>query len=1582
MKRILAFVLSFTLIFTSLSIVGVEAGARVSDEAKALATIGMLEGDGRGVTEEYMTKEMTRFTAAISILKLRGLYEEALNYKGVGNFIDIDEVKWPEGKRILAYLKANPDLGFIGNDRGEFQPYININEQSYYKVLLETLGYKQSNGGVYGDFDWKDTMKYAEKIGLKPTYEKKFTIEHLAKATVAALNTKTKTGKVYINVLIDTGKVKKSKALSAGLIRDILDVAIKSVKAVGNTAVEVVFDKKVDRYDAENIDNYSIDGLTVKDVVCVAEDRVRLETSAQSVGRLYTLKAGEVKAKFTGIPKVSGSPKIRLIKSEDVETVVIEFDKELDFFSASNRDNYHISGVDIEEAEVCGKKVTLTTYGLSARKQYSIKVTNIKSVDGALLKSETKSFYTRPDTYPPTVKDVKAKTNQRILVIFSEAVSRETAEDLANYIIKNGSEELNIWKAELTGEDEDRVELTTEPQRPSVRYEITIDNISDKTRVGNVMKRPVKKTFFGMREDKTPPQLARNDIKVLSRNHVQLAFTDSSRMDETTLLDPSNYEVVKNDRYKDEIYVQSVEKVSYEDDKYKVMLYIDDLSINSNYTIKVYNIADEFGNVLEKNNSLYLSVRRDDFAASTVKDYKVISGNKIEIYFTKPLNKDTAEDISNYEINNSIGCPVKATYKDEKLVLETATMTEGKIYKLSINGVLDQADNNLKLSFEFRAMEGESDEVSPRLEYIYSVNKYVVAAVFDEPVRYTTEGDNKTLLVLKSGKTEIELYAKALSEDNRVIEFSDVAGKKTLASYGVYTIDNGKSLKGITDRSVNRNKFDTRDLQYYEYQVYGNYDDPEVPEVYYITQKDGKTFEVELSKEVVIEKKSVDTTGLPSATFAVDYDSDDERIVTFTITSSRYIDGYKDYKIDISRVLADKHGIKAENTYDNKGYTIFYGEYKDEDKPYIVDVTALDRFTVEIEYNEAIGYEGRYTIKNTDDSVYYKTISNSLKKIDKNKVLLSLDSPLEGRYDYRLIIDVQAKDLVGNVSEEIKGDEFYFVGTDLAPVNVPDVDYKDAEELVIELEKAVEDLSDLDNINKAKTAYSAAYKEVALVKDAALKRALTLRMEAAGDKIQQAEDKLAAADIETMLNRLPKLEDITLEHKNAVKAARDAYDELTESQKKFVANYDKLLAAEKRISDLEAEQQRLAAEQQRLAEEKRQQEADKHAAAEVIDKIEKLPKEINLADKEAMEVARKAYDALTDNQKKLVTNYNKLLAAEVEIDRLEKEQKELEEEQRRLAEEEAKRKAEEEAKIAAAEEAVKTLESAAGEEALGSKVVALSYSVSEMEKALSAYLTPIEAKASDIVDKAVNIGTTEEKLIGDKTIDIDKAEVEAEEVLVKALASADVAAKKVDETIEAVRALVDAANEAFEKLPEGEAKSRLKGKIDAAKGKIEDGIKANEEAKGKIAEAKVKAAMKWLRVDRFKFSETSKADAETPIILAFEPHKAGAAYLYVETNKTTDRKLMMRIFSNMADGASLQIIEVSKDGKISQNIKVIRGKEDAVITLKVKIISGNTIAYKLFNVNIPRKSDSLTGYQPVTIEEAPPAAAEPAKNTK
>ncbi len=98
---------------------------------------------------------------------------------------------------------------------------------------------------------------------------------------------------------------------------------------------------------------------------------------------------------------------------------------------------------------------------------------------------------------------------------------------------------------------------------------------------------------------------------------------------------------------------------------------------------------------------------------------------------------------------------------------------------------------------------------------------------------------------------------------------------------------------------------------------------------------------------------------------------------------------------------------------------------------------------------------------------------------------------------------------------------------------------------------------------------------------------------------------------------------ITKEHEAAIKAAREAYEALTDVQKNLVPNLATLEGAEKKL--------------------------DEAYAGEVKLMLLELPETVTLADKSAIEAARAAYDALTDAQKALVPNYNMLTAAEEKL---------------------------------------------------------------------------------------------------------------------------------------------------------------------------------------------------------------------------------------------------------------------------------------------------------------------------------------------
>jgi predicted lipoprotein with Yx(FWY)xxD motif len=182
----------------------------VKSESQVIADLGILVGDGNGVTTEYLNKETTRIQAAIMFLRLKGLEADAKAFKGTANFSDAKLI-YTEGQSILAYLKANPQLGWQGMGNGAFDPLSGITAQQYYKVMLEALGYTQGM-----DFEYADVFTVAADKGLtKVAGVKMFMNIHIATATIEALNATMHAGGKTLAATLSDAKIIDASKLDA-----------------------------------------------------------------------------------------------------------------------------------------------------------------------------------------------------------------------------------------------------------------------------------------------------------------------------------------------------------------------------------------------------------------------------------------------------------------------------------------------------------------------------------------------------------------------------------------------------------------------------------------------------------------------------------------------------------------------------------------------------------------------------------------------------------------------------------------------------------------------------------------------------------------------------------------------------------------------------------------------------------------------------------------------------------------------------------------------------------------------------------------------------------------------------------------------------------------------------------------------------------------------------------------------------------------------------------------------------------------------------------------------------------------------
>ena len=355
-------------------------------------------------------------------------------------------------------------------------------------------------------------------------------------------------------------------------------------------------------------------------------------------------------------------------------------------------------------------------------------------------------------------------------------------------------------------------------------------------------------------------------------------------------------------------------------------------------------------------------------------------------------------------------------------------------------------------------------------------------------------------------------------------------------------------------------------------------------------------------------------------------------------------------------------------------------------------------------------------------------------------------------------------------------------------------------------------------------------------------------------------DAAAAKAVDDLIDAIGE---VTADSGDAIKAARAAYDALTDTQKELVKNYEKLTAAEEAYTAL----------------------VDAAAAKAVDDLIDAIG-EVTADSGDAIKAARAAYDALTDTQKELVKNYEKLLAAEELYEELTASaaaiaQKAAEEARKAQEEAEAAQKAAEEAVEAAkaAQEAAEAAAAKAGEnnaaaeEARKAAETAQAAAEAAQAKAEEAQKKAEEAKAgADAAQKAAEENNA-------------AAAAEAAKAVAEAVKAAEEAGRSAQSAAQAAQSAAQAADSMLKAQEAQAAAEAAQAAAEAAKARAEEAQKKAEEAAASSAEdkeaaerAKVEAeAAKKAAEDAQKAAEDAKAAAELALEAAKKSEVEAAA---------------------------------------------------------------------------------------------------------
>lgn len=968
LKKLLAVIVSICVLATFT--VPAFAAETAKTDAEICADLGVLKGEGSGVTADYLAQGTTRLQAAILYLRLIGKEAEALAFTGTETFEDADEVTWAGGKAVLAYLKAHPELGWVGDGK-KFDPNGAASAQMMYKVALEALGYKQGT-----DFQYADTITFAASLGLtKVAAIAELTNDNTATALIEILKGTVKGGtKTLAEKLVADGIITAAAAEAAGLYTTYVALDVKSVVAAATTKVDITLNTAAVKVDLSKI---SIKDAAGADVAISGYEAssdmklITLTTAALTTAAKYTITIDGVAKDFVGAIADKDAPVLSSAAATSNTTVEVVFTDgsiRLDKNTATDIANYSINnGLTITAASLSGLKVTLTTSSQTVGTVYTLTVNNVKDIAGnAMTAAKTATFAGKAaDTAAPAGITASAYSNTQVRIDFDDTskIDEASAEAVENYTIAG----LTVTSAELLNSDTaianyagtkyKSVILTTTAQTAGTVYTVSVLGVKDVA--GNAITSAKTATFAGKAADVAAP--SQITATAINNTLVRIDFTDASNIDEESAENIANYTIAGLTITGAQLINTTTDRDTYSGILNKsVLLTTSAQTTGTVYTASVLGVKDIAGNAITSAKTATFAGKAADVTAPTVSSILALSGNKLKIIFSEAMDGTSVQTLTNYSIS-TIGYPVSVdswTASTRTLVLNTAAQGNGTVYTVTINNVKDMSGNVIAANTkkDFAGIGSALD--APAISTATALNNKMIDVVFNKDVTDVDIGD--FVLYKGSGSTTDILAGFAgeavfkVSSSEYIIYLGTGASDKL--STDVYTLKVTGSIKDFADVAVSLTDSAKNE------KTFGGIDtDPAKVEIIGVAQVNARQFIITFNQKVAVgtiaaSDISLSYNGIEIYATAAARETDKTKVkITFgqDIVGEkvgelrvRTLSLIKDLTGQISMVANDT----SNNWYDAPVATVSYTT----ETLKVESVTMVDEQTLEIAFNQDI----------------------------------------------------------------------------------------------------------------------------------------------------------------------------------------------------------------------------------------------------------------------------------------------------------------------------------------------------------------------------------------------------------------------------------------------------------------------------------------------------------------------------------------------------------------------------------------------------------------------------------------------------
>ncbi len=467
----------------------------------------------------------------------------------------------------------------------------------------------------------------------------------------------------------------------------------------------ISFNEDLDLSTAMNESNYAINkNISVKGILSFMSKKVVLETSEHSPGT-YTLTVNGIRdasenknyiqpysqKEYSWSPIDTTAPSLLSVDLRNLYALDLKFSEPLREDEARDINNYIITPpVKIEQALLLSSfDVVHLMTEKHEKGSYTIEVKNVydRAFTPNIIDKNNSKVYAciPPDTAAPHLSELRLNTSKHISIVFNEPVTRNTAENISNYSI---TPDIVITDAYLLSSFKE-VRLETSDHKVGQRYLIEIRGIEDRSPSSNKLSEPILHTYTYNLPDIEPPELSLAKLREINR--LELVFSEP--IEKKSGENRENYKIkAMNQGYYIDIYDAHLDTSTFK----KVYLQTSDHMPGIEYSVCAENIKDRAfsPNIIEPGKWInYTMGTSNSTAPSTnpeVARLDVISQKKMRVLFTKTINKETAEDYTNYFIDGNI--TIKSAELDTtglRVELETTEHSIGSPYSVSMSNIYD-----------------------------------------------------------------------------------------------------------------------------------------------------------------------------------------------------------------------------------------------------------------------------------------------------------------------------------------------------------------------------------------------------------------------------------------------------------------------------------------------------------------------------------------------------------------------------------------------------------------------------------------------------------------------------------------------------------------------------------------------------------------------------------------------------------------------------------------------------------------------------------------------------------------------------